>query len=268
MQDDISSQTDAQSSQGVDVSSEIIHNLGCDSPEDKLELDVLAMFYSHAAKSYGRKTDGVHEATLTIKQIGGEEATSISGSAYQKFLQTRFAELEDSLIHLAAVSLACKTQVDDLKEKKFAENTDFFETQRILAENLQRRRSIDELHRQGVIRNKDLFAYNHHLRGADIDMQLRRNGLNEMLKKIIANRDTIKNQIDQQQTPESVNLVGKKRNLELLLEKKFNGGVLEPSEVVSFSDFLNSTTAKEEPQSTSENPSTKPLWKAATITKS
>ena len=184
MQDDISSQADEQSTEGADASSEIIHNLGCDSPQDKLELDVLAMFYARAAQSYGRKTDGVHEATLTMKQIGGEEASYISGSAYQKFLQTRFAELEDSLTHLAAVSLACKNKVDHLKGKRLAETTDFFEKQRILAENLDRRHSIDELYRRGVIRNKDLFAYDHHQRAAGMDMQLRRNGLNRLLSEL------------------------------------------------------------------------------------
>ena len=83
----------------------ILNAMGCqNTKEDVLELDVLSNFYQAVATSYGRHTDGVHEALLTLKLIGGEDAKGISAAAFKVFICTRFSEQEDAISRLAAVA--------------------------------------------------------------------------------------------------------------------------------------------------------------------
>lgn len=91
---------------GLEDSATLILNaLGCQNiKEDVLELDVLSNFYQAVATSYGRHTDGVHEALLTLKLIGGEDAKAISAAAFKIFICTRFNEQEDAISRLAAVA--------------------------------------------------------------------------------------------------------------------------------------------------------------------
>ena len=84
----------------------IMKGLGCENlDEEVLELDVLSHFYQALASSYGRNTDGVHEALLTFKLIGGNDAKAISAMAFKEFIKTRFLHQEDVISRLAAVTL-------------------------------------------------------------------------------------------------------------------------------------------------------------------
>ena len=74
--------------QSGSASDMVIFNLGCTTIRDELHLDVLALFFSSTAKSFGRKTDGVHEAIMTLQMIGGKNATSISARAFKEFLES------------------------------------------------------------------------------------------------------------------------------------------------------------------------------------
>ena len=90
----------------IDDSATLILNaLGCENmKEDVLELDILSHFYQAVATSYGRQTDGVHEALLTLKLIGGDDAKAISADAFKTFICTRFNKQEDAVSRLAAVA--------------------------------------------------------------------------------------------------------------------------------------------------------------------
>ena len=89
----------------------ILKGLGCENlDEEVLELDVLSHFYQALASSYGRNTDGVHEALLTFKLIGGNDAKAVSAMAFKEFIKTRFLHQEDAISRLAAVATALDFQ--------------------------------------------------------------------------------------------------------------------------------------------------------------
>ena len=89
----------------------ILKGLGCENlDEEVLELDVLSHFYQALASSYGRNTDGVHEALLTFKLIGGNDAKAVSAMAFKEFIKTRFLHQEDVISRLAAVATALDFQ--------------------------------------------------------------------------------------------------------------------------------------------------------------
>lgn len=104
----------ARSSATMDVDDSatlILKGLGCENlNEDVLELDVLSHFYQALASSYGRNTDGVHEALLTFKLVGGNDAKAISALAFKEFIRTRFLHQEDAISRLAAVATALDSQ--------------------------------------------------------------------------------------------------------------------------------------------------------------
>eukprot|EP00945_MAST-04E_sp_MAST-4E-sp1_P006561 g6561.t1 len=173
--------------QGGSISDTVVSNLGCASMQDVLHLDVLALFFSSSAKSYGRKTDGVHEAILTLRMIGGEKATNITAGAFKQFLEFRFEGQASSLTHLAAVALSIKDRAVKLgavgKGMYDADGNKkvYYDAKDKLQDGLKRRSSIDELVARGILRNVQLGRYD--ASATKLQMEMKRNSLNRSLAK-------------------------------------------------------------------------------------